>query len=301
MISAIVHTFNEEKNISRCLTSLDFVQEIVVIDMGSSDKTLTIAKEFPVSVFSHPYTGFVESARNFGISKAKGDWLLIVDADEVVPRTLGDKLRQLSGDKQQQVKFYRLPRKNIILGKWIKHSGWWPDHQIRFFKKGSVIWSGEIHGVPITRGEGRELAAQEDLSLIHYHYDSLEQYLERLNRYTTIQAKELFLKNKKAELSMMFSYPVNEFVKRFFLLEGYRDGFHGLSLALLQSFSELVVILKLWELSGFRQEHISLSEYKRLSDNADKIKKYWLANELLKKPRHFISSLYLKILRSLNS
>ena len=152
MISAIVHTFNEEKNIERCLASLSFVDEIILVDMGSTDKTVKKAREFKAKIFRHPYTGFVEPARNYGIEKARGPWIIILDADEEIPRLLSDYLIKLT--KEASFDYFRLSRKNFIFGKWVKYGGWWPDFQIRFFKKGHVFWEDKIHSIPRTRAGG---------------------------------------------------------------------------------------------------------------------------------------------------
>ena len=301
MISAVVQTFNEENNIARCLTSLAFTDEIILVDMGSTDRTVEKALELGVKAYQHPYTGFVEPARNFALSRVRGDWILVVDADEEVPRKLADYLVKLKDGQVEAINYYRLPRKNLVFGKWIKHAGWWPDYQIRFFKKGTVSWIDKLHGVPITMGEGRELSPLPEYALIHHHYESIEQYLERMNRYTSIQAKELYLNNRKFSLEALILTPVNEFVKRFFLYEGYRDGIHGLALSLLQSISETAVILKLWEMSSFRQDPLSLSHYRSIVKKESKIRNYWLYNELLKKKYGFLRDMVLRILRKINS
>ncbi len=106
--------------------------EIVVVDMHSDDDTQKIAKKLGAKVFTHKRTGYVEPARNFAIGKATGEWILILDTDEKVSKILADRLKQISAD-DNSADYYRLPRKNIIFGKWIKHSRWWPDYNIRFF------------------------------------------------------------------------------------------------------------------------------------------------------------------------
>ena len=301
MISAVIHTYNEEENIDRNLSSLTWVDEIILVDMGSRDKTLEIAGRYKTRIFAHTYTGYVEPARNFGIGKAKGDWILIIDADEELPWSLSKKIRQLENIPDQDITFYRIPRKNVVFGKWLKHSGWWPDHQIRFFRKGSVTWGDEIHRVPVTRGIGRELEDREELAIIHYHYSTIGMYLNRINRYSSIQAKELFLNNKKFTPDLLIFPPFNEFVKRFFFLEGYKDGLHGLAVSLLQAFSELIVYLKLWELSKFFQMPVLLDRVYRNNKTVGRIFNYWLYNELLKKPTGSLKSLKWRILRKLNS
>jgi len=251
-ISAVINTLNEEKNLKRCLSSLKFVDEIIVVDMESEDKTLEIAYKFTSHVYTHPKTGFVEPARNFAIKKATGNWIIIVDADEEISHTLARKLIEIAD--QDQADFVRIPRKNIVFNKWLEHSRWWPDHNIRFFKKGHVTWQNEIHSIPITFGKGLTLNDREDLAIIHHHYATVDQYLERNFRYCKIQAKELSQEGYKFSNSDIINKPFSEFLSRFFAGEGYKDGLHGLVLALLQAFSVFIVYLNLWQEQGFKEE-----------------------------------------------
>lgn len=256
-ISVIINTWNEEESLKRCLKSIGWAQEIIVVDMYSQDKTAALAKKAGAKVFFHKFTSYVEPARNFAISKATGDWILILDADEQISPSLAKTLQELSQDSQD-LTYFRLPRENIIFNKWIKHSRWWPDYNIRFFKKGNVRWSEKIHSVPLTRGEGKDLEAKEANAIVHYHYQGISQYLERMNRYTRIQAQELIKSGYKFNWSDILRKPVGEFLSRFFVGESYKDGLHGLVLSLLQAFSELIKYLKVWEEESFVDQDISL-------------------------------------------
>jgi glycosyltransferase involved in cell wall biosynthesis len=246
MISAIINTRNEEKNIIRCLRSVSpYVDEIVVVDMESTDATESLAKKYTDRIFHHRNTDYVEPARNFAIEKAGGKWILLIDADEIIEEKVGLQLRQLA-DKQE-ITYYRIPRKNFIFGKWIKYSGWWPDYQIRFFQKGAVTWSDEIHSIPITEGKGADFPAEESQAFVHYHYSNVEQYIERLNRYTSQEARQRIRVETQFNWKQLITKPVGEFLTRFFVWEGYKDGIHGLALSLLQAFSFLIVELKVWQ------------------------------------------------------
>jgi glycosyltransferase involved in cell wall biosynthesis len=254
-ISVIVNTRNEESNIEDCLKTLKFADEIVVVDMESEDKTVKLALKYTKNVFNHKNVGYVEPARNFAIQKATGNWIFIVDADERVPRSLAVKLIKIA--KKDEVDFIRIPRKNLIFGRWIKYSRWWPDFQIRFFKKGVVEWQDQIHSIPITTGTGINLSPLEELSLTHHHYTSINQYLERSIRYSKTQGKELLSQGYKLDPKDVFFKPVGEFLSRFFAGEGYKDGFHGFVLASLQAFSTLLVYLYVWQEQGFIPVHHS--------------------------------------------
>lgn len=299
-ISVVVVAYNEEKNIKRCLDSVKWADEIVVVDTESTDKTVAIAKKLGAKVFSHPYPRYVEPVRNFSISKATGDWILILDADEEIPSSLAKTLQKLALHFGS-VSFFRLPRKNIIFGKWIKHSRWWPDLIVRFFKKGTVTWSDKIHSVPLTRGEGKDLEAKEANAIIHHHYESISQYLERLNRYTDIQLQELIEANYKFQWADLIKKPTGEFLSRFFAGEGYKDGLHGLVLALLQAFSEFVLYLKAWEQKGFKSQDLSLQDFIFEMHQLSKEMAYWTRSTLIKEAKNPVKKILLKIKHKLLS
>lgn len=255
-LSVVINTWNEEANIRSCIASIKAIaDEIVVVDMNSTDETQKRAKSLGATVYTHPFTNYVEPARNFAISKAKGDWILIVDADEQISPKLASIIAKTI-ENPGGYNFYRLPRKNISFDKWIKHGMWWPDYKIRLFQKGTVLWSEIIHSIPQTRGSGSDFPAEEEYAIIHNNYQSISQFVDRLNRYTSEQAQERYEKNSSFHWSIILSAPFEEFLRRFFSAEGYKDGFHGLVLSLLQAFSELVVVLKIWE----KHKFISVSE-----------------------------------------
>lgn len=274
-ISVVINALNEEKNLPRVIASVkNFADEIIVIDMESSDATVSVAKRFGAKVFSHPQTGYVEPARNFAISKANGEWVLILDADETIPRTLQKKLLSIIGTSKND--YFRLPRKNLIFGKWIRHSRWWPDYNIRFFRRGHVSWNEVIHAVPMTKGRGTDLPAKEVFAIIHDNYPTLEIYLERMNRYTTIQSKLLVNGGYKFDWRDLIKKPLSEFLSRYFVGESYKDGIHGLALSALQAFSELALYLKVWQAEKFREQNPDLGEIKKEFQNTEKEVNWWL-------------------------
>lgn len=281
-ISVVINTWNEEENLPRALASIkSLADEIIVVDMESTDRTVEIAKKEGAKVYSHKPTGYVEPARNFAIRQAQGEHILVLDADEEIPPRLARKLKQLAA--KLRADFYRIPRKNIIFGKWIKYTRWWPDYNIRFFKKGTVSWSEVIHSVPETKGEGQDLPAQEKFAIIHHNYNSISQYLERLVRYTDIQAKEKTKSGYNFSWKDLISKPTGEFISRFLVSEGYKDGVHGLALSLLQAVSELVLYLKVWELQKFKEENLNPEGIKdELTKSAKEID-HWMVQTGIKR------------------
>lgn len=286
-ISAIVNTYNEGANLSRCLSSVcPLTDEIVVVDMHSTDNTVEVAQKFKAKIFDHEYTGFVEPARNFALQKVKSDWVLIIDADEELPKTLSEKLEKLV--KENQFDYAVIPRKNIIFNKWIKHSRWWPDYNVRFFKRGKVSWKNKIHSIPITKGKGIDFEAKEENAIIHYNYSLVSQYLERNNRYSEIRASELVSGGYQFSLKDLIKKPTDEFLSRYFAGEGYKDGIHGLILSLLQGLAEFVTYAKVWEKQGFKEEKVD--SFPDLAGKSANDLYHWLA-----KTSRFSAKLRLKI------
>ena len=253
-ISAIITITSTDsfRHFEDCLKSLSFTDEIVIINNQSTDESVAIAKKYTDKIFSHPFSSYVEPIRNFGISKASGTWVLILDPDEVVPRTLATKLVEIADSGQGDL--VRIPRKNIVFNHWLQYSRWWPDYNIRFFKKGSVTWQNEIHSIPVTNGRDLNLDPVPDQAILHNNYQSIDDYLLRLIRYSNQQTKELVDAGYKFNSHDVIQKPVAEFLSRFFAGEGYKDGFHGLVIALLQAFSILVVYLKVWQIESFPVE-----------------------------------------------
>lgn len=286
-ISVVINTYNEEKDIERALESVKWAMEIIVCDMHSTDKTVELAKKAGAKIIWHPREEVVERARNFAVSKASGDWILIIDPDEEIPVDLVKKLQQIA-DNMKQIDYVRIPRSNLIFGKVLKHSGWWPDLNIRFFKKGKVTWTDEIHRPPKVTGEGLDLEDKEQYAIIHHSYKSVSQFLERMNRYTAVQANELIEGGYKFDWKDLFEKPLSEFLSRFFALEGYKDGLHGLVLGLLQAFSCLIVYLKLWEAEKFKQEDLVVAEVKEQTDKSGYALNYWFKQTR----RGFLSNLF---------
>lgn len=250
-ISLVINTKNEEKNIRDCILSAKpIVDEIIVVDMASSDKTVELAKELGAKVFSIKDYGYVEPARNFAISKATGDWVFILDADERATKSLIDKLMLIIREDKYEV--IQIPRKNIIFGKWIKHTAWWPDHQTRLFKKGFVAWPKglpEPHISPVIQGRILKLPAKEKYAFVHRNYDNILHFLKAINSYTM---KATYFENKKAVSAIdIINYYQGEFKFRYFDRRGYLDGMHGFILSKLMEYYRFVEFIRFWERKGY--------------------------------------------------
>ena len=274
-ISVVINTLNEGKELPKTISSIKgLADEIVICDMESSDNTCEVARKLGAKVYSHKKISYVEPTRNFAISKVTGDWILILDVDEEIPSKLSSKLKEIV--KNPQADYFRIPRKNIIFGKWIRHANWWPDYNIKFFKKGFVSWNEVIHSVPMTQGKGIDLPEKEEYAIIHNNYKTISQYFEKMLRYTDAQRDGLLKAGYVFSWKDLIKKPINEFLGRFFDGDGYKDGIHGLALSLLQAFSELVLYLKVWEKQGFGEKNLEKKEIKEEFNKGISNLKWWL-------------------------
>jgi len=246
MISASIICLNEAEKLERCLKSLKgFADEIVVVDLGSSDESQSEAESFGAVVFRHKFVPYVEMIRNLAISKTTGDWVLVLDPDEVLPTSLKDKLQEIV--KEDKFEAINIPRKNIFFGRWIRHTNWWPDRHIRFFKKGRVEWRKMIHTYPKVNGRILDLQAEEKWAIVHYGYDNIREFIDRQNRYSTIEAQNLYETGERFSWAKFFWWPIREFLVRFIKHQGYLDGFYGFTLTFLMMVYKIMVLVKLWD------------------------------------------------------
>lgn len=256
LISAVINVRNEAEALNKCLRSIkNMVDEIIIVDMNSTDGSQEIAKNAGAKVYSYRPMKYVEPARNFALSKATGKWILLLDPDEFLNKTLKKELLCIT--KRNDVDYVKIPRKNIIFGKWIRHSNTWPDYLIRFFKKGAVTWKKEIHSQPNVKGNGITLLDSEKLAIQHNNYTNISQFITRALRYSGIQADELFSQDYKIKTSDFILKPIQEFNSRFFFAEGYKDGFHGLVFSLLQAFAIALIYIRLWEKQGCQDKTLT--------------------------------------------
>lgn len=247
MISTVIVTYNEGKSLKDCLESVTGeCDEIVVIDLGSSDGTLEIAKQFRAKIFTHQKVDYVEKVRDFAVSKTMGDWILILDPDERMTPILWRELKEISSKEKYAA--INIPRKNIFFGKWIAHTNWWPDRLVRFFKKGTVKWEDKIHFYPHVDGPVLDLPAKEDLAIIHQSYQTIEQFIDRQSRYATIKAQNLFDSGVRFSRIGFFWNPLRELLVRYIKHLGFLDGSYGFVLTYLMMIYQIEVQVKLWEL-----------------------------------------------------
>jgi glycosyltransferase involved in cell wall biosynthesis len=251
-ISSVIIAKDEEKNIGRCIQSQsDCIDEIIVlIDEYSKDSTLQIVKSFSAVRYEiAKWQGFSET-KKYGVSLASNDWILWVDADEVLTSELS---KELIGFKKSEPKFdsYSFSRKANFLGRWILHSGWYPGRVARLFNKNKVTFSdNDVHEHLVTKGEIGIF--KNDIE--HYTDPNIKHYFEKLNEYTTLAAEELDKKGKTFKISDLIIRPVAIFIKMYIIKSGFLDGIQGFILAVFSSAYVFTKYCKLWERKNSKGE-----------------------------------------------
>ncbi|NYB26597.1 MAG: glycosyltransferase family 2 protein [Methanobacteriaceae archaeon] len=268
-VSVLVHTLNEEKNIRNCLETVEWADEIIIVDMYSDDKTTEIASEYTDKIFYHERMGYADPARQFGLEKASNNWILILDADELVPLKLKKRLENIIEEDLGDI--ISIPRNNYFFGKVMRHTGWGPlqDTLHRFFKKEYVFITDKIHSLLVEREDARIYEiTHEDEGIIHFNYVDVEHFLEKLNRYTTIEAKALYEADEDIRFRSVVNQILGEFRNRYFKLQGRKEGFRGFSLGFLMGTYRLVTYAKLKLMKEYHSENPSSEiekEYNRVA------------------------------------
>lgn len=281
-ITAIIVIKGNPPYIHQSISAIErFVDEIIIgaVDISAS-LSEKLKKNRKIKIFTlDPSIPFADLVKEKLKKKAQGKYILYVDPDEIFPQKLLDLLKK----KSDKFDYFMIPRKNIIFGKWIRHSRWWPDHQLRFFKKDSVFWPAVIHPVPIATGRGLTIPAMEELSIKHYNYENLDQYFEKSLRYARTEAKKAIMENKKITIGETFKKSLNEFVSRYFGGEGYKDGSHGFILAVLQMYYYFLVYVFYWEEMKYvdLDKETTPQEIQKFYADGLKDTNYWLINKKL--------------------
>lgn len=251
-VTATVITFNEENNIESCLESLSWADEIVVVDSESTDRTVEIAKRYTNKVFINPWPGHKQQ-KNFAIDQSANKWIFSLDADERVTPELKEYILKVL--ESPEADGYRFPRLNHFLGKLIKHGGWYPDHVLRLFRKDKGRFGGmNPHDVvKIENG----IIVTSTTPMIHFTYSSIEQFMDKINLYSSIAATEKYRNNRYYIFLplLIILKPIWKFFEVYIFKLAILDGFHGFLIAAASSISIFWRYVKIWELSNAKTKN----------------------------------------------
>ncbi|OGD65730.1 hypothetical protein A3F08_02930 [Candidatus Berkelbacteria bacterium RIFCSPHIGHO2_12_FULL_36_9] len=239
-ISVAIIAFNAEKYLLQVLTSAEKIAEeiVVVIDDKTTDKTEQIAKKFKARIYLKKWLGYAKQ-KNFALINAKNNWVLSIDSDEVIDEKLLKNIRQADFSKFEG--FY-LSRKNFFGNKWVKHCGWYPDYQLRLFKKNKMLFEEkDVHEKVKSSGKIGYLEGD----ILHFTYTSGKDYFEKISEYTALDAKILYNKKRKWSVFYQLFKPLKEFWQMYVIEKGYLDGMLGLKICLYSAYYKYLVAKKL--------------------------------------------------------
>lgn len=245
-ISAIVVCFNEEDRIGECLQSLQWCDEIVVVDAFSTDHTVEVCRRYTDRVIQRAWTGYRDQ-KSFAHSLTTKDWVLLVDSDERVTAALREEISAALAENNGDYAGYSVPRLVFYLGRWWWRGGWYPDYDVRLFKRDRATWGGsDPHEKILVSGRVRRLKNP----LHHFSYRNMEDHFQRINRFTSISALELKKKGVRWRLGDALLHPLGRFMRSYFLKRGFMEGFGGFYVAVSAAFYVFLKYAKLWELES---------------------------------------------------
>ncbi len=249
-LSVVIITFNEEQNIARCLESVVGVaDEVIVVDSLSTDRTKEICLAKGAVVVEHPFAGHIEQ-KNYALTQATFNHVLSLDADEVLSEEL--KASVLEAKYNWRADVYQLSRLTNYCGKWIHHSGWYPDKKLRLFDRRIVVWGGQNPHDKIIPEPGARIGYLSG-DLLHYSYTSIRQHLNQINLFTDIASADLQQQNKRISILGLLVKPPFRFIRMYFLQVGFLDGFEGFCIATLSGYAVFAKYAKLYMYNKYKK------------------------------------------------
>jgi len=243
-LSALVITMNEEKRLPACLESVRFADEIIVVDSGSTDRTLEIAGRFTPKVFHQDWLG-MNGQKAFALAKASGDWVFNLDADETASPRLQAEVQEIIARQETASAGFLIPRLTFYQGRPIRHSGWYPDRKLRLFRRELGRWAGQDpHDQVEVQGTVGELSGE----LFHYTYEDLAHQTSALSQYAWDVAKAKQKAGERFRLHRLLLHPPGAFLRTYLLKQGFRDGLPGLLIAGLNGYYTFLKYARLWEM-----------------------------------------------------
>jgi glycosyltransferase involved in cell wall biosynthesis len=259
-VSVTIITLNEADHIAAAIDSAAWADETIVVDSGSTDETVAIARARGVRVECRAWTGWIDQ-KNYAAGLAANDWIFSLDADERLTPPLAGEIRSLLAG-EPPVRGYRVPRVTYHLGRWIRTTDFYPDFQTRLYDRRAARWQGKyVHESVAVDGPSGQLRNE----LLHYSYRDLRDHLDRINRYSTLAARPMRERGRRARPIDLLVHPPAAFLRNYLLRRGFLDGSAGLTLSLVNAYSVFLKFAKLWEL---QQQHEILDAQGSMPDGA---------------------------------
>lgn len=244
-LSALIIAKNEAANIARCLRSVAWADERIVVDSGSADDTMAIARGLGATVFEHAWEGYA-GQRNYAASLAHGDWILIIDADERATPELRDEIAAFVASAPEAMAGARIPIRDWMFGRFVEHGSWPNQRHVRLHRRGRAVWGGDVHEGLTIEGALGDLRHP----LLHFSHLTIERFIAKLNAYTEIEARTMKAAGQSVGLGRALFGALRAFLGQYVRLQGFRDGGHGLILAVLMAGYHFTTRAKLWALNN---------------------------------------------------
>jgi glycosyltransferase involved in cell wall biosynthesis len=248
-ISVYMITYNNERTVERALQSVAWADEIVVVDSFSQDKTVEICRKFTDKVFQRKWPGYRDQYQ-YAADLTAHEWIMFVDADEEVSPELAAEIRKKLNERAGDWDGFFAYRRTYYLGRWIRFGGWYPDGEIRLYRRSRGRWEGGLHAKIVVDGKVDSLKSQ----YLHYTYRNISDQIQTIDQYTKVAAEDLFKNGEKFCLSKLLFRPPLRFVKEYILKSGFRDGLPGLIIVVSTMYYVFVKYAKLWELRTSRKQ-----------------------------------------------
>lgn len=248
-VSVYVLTFNNQRTIEQCLKSLEWAEEVIVVDSFSTDGTYEICQRHTDKAFQRKWTGHRDQYQ-YAANLTTQNWIMFVDADEEVPLALADEIREELKGGAPGVDAFFVYRRTYYLGRWIRYGGWYPDGEIRLYRREKGRWEGGLHAKVVAEGKIKSLRSQ----YLHYTYRNISDQIQTIDKYSQIAAEDMVREGERFSLFKLFFHPPFRFVKEYLFKSGYRDGFPGLVIIVSTMFYVFIKYAKLWELTAVNRE-----------------------------------------------
>lgn len=270
-LSVCLITYNEEANLPRCVASANFADEIVVVDSGSTDRTVALAVEAGCRVIEQPFLGYA-AQKNLAVQAASHQWVLCLDADEWLLPGAGAAIQEALASRRPEVAGYALKRHTYYLGDWVNHGGWWPEYRLRLYDRQRGEWVGNsLHEEVELRGE----VARLDVEVGHWSYRDITHHIGKVNAYTSLRAQNWQDRQRTSVGYLeLIGRPLGRFCRMFLLKGGWREGHRGLIIASIGAFYVFAKYAKLWEQQrGCPPPHVNVQGLNGSAKNGSAITK----------------------------
>ena len=247
-VSVYMITYNNEETIERALKSVTWANEIVIVDSFSNDRTVEIGRKFTDKLFQRKWPGHRDQYQ-YAADLTTHEWIMFVDADEEVSPELAEEVRRELGGGAEEVDGFFVYRRTFYLGRWIRYGGWYPDGEIRLYRRDKGRWEGGLHAKVVVNGKVRSLKSQ----YLHYTYRNISDQIQTIDRYSQIAVEDMLESGEKFSLLKLLLHPPFRFIKEYLLKSGFRDGMPGFIIVVATMFFVFIKYAKLWESTMFKK------------------------------------------------